>query len=225
MTFWLIVAAACLIGGAALAHPFLAAGPAGSGARARLVGAAAAAAIPLAGLGVYAAVGAPDFERIDAPVAGDPAQLDPEQRRAAIVGMVSGLEARLAEAPDDLDGWMMLGRSFAVLGEPDKSVDAYARAASLAPDDAGVVAAFARALLQRDPVGEGPLAPNVAEAFERLLALSPADPLALYVAGRAARDRGEIDLARERWAALLARMPEDRPERARLQGEIDALAP
>lgn len=58
-----------------------------------------------------------------------------DDRRAMIDGMVSGLAERLKSAPDDLDGWKRLIRSYTVLGETQKAQDAYARAARFfAPD-------------------------------------------------------------------------------------------
>lgn len=42
-----------------------------------------------------------------------------------IKGMVAGLAAELAEAPDNPDKWIMLVRSYSVLGEQEKAVKAY----------------------------------------------------------------------------------------------------
>ncbi|NBC87918.1 MAG: cytochrome C biogenesis protein CycH, partial [Alphaproteobacteria bacterium] len=44
-----------------------------------------------------------------------------DDRDAMIAGMVARLEARLESEPDDLDGWVMLMRSRANLGETDKA--------------------------------------------------------------------------------------------------------
>jgi cytochrome c-type biogenesis protein CcmH len=56
--------------------------------------------------------------------------------------MVAGLAAKLQEHPDDPEGWSRLGRSYTVLGEPDKAVDAYRHAVALKPDDAALKAAL-----------------------------------------------------------------------------------
>ena len=61
--------------------------------------------------------------------------LAPEEREAAIRDMVDGLAARLAGAPDDLEGWLRLGRARAVLGEPEAAREAYVRALALMPED------------------------------------------------------------------------------------------
>lgn len=68
--------------------------------------------------GQLAQVGAPavgpDQDDIDAA-----ASLSPQQRAEMIEGMVSGLAERLDREPDDIDGWVRLIRSYAVLGQED----------------------------------------------------------------------------------------------------------
>ena len=52
----------------------------------------------------------------------------PEDQQAMIRSMVDGLEERLAANPDDLEGWLRLIRSRAVLGEAGKAKAAYDKA-------------------------------------------------------------------------------------------------
>jgi len=68
------------------------------------------------------------------------AGITPENRTAMIRGMVERLAERLAQQPDDADGWLRLARSYMVLGEAAKAKDALAKAEKLRPDDAGVKA-------------------------------------------------------------------------------------
>ena len=58
----------------------------------------------------------------------DAANMSPEDRQAMIRSMVDGLEQKLAANPDDLDGWLRLIRSRAVLGDADKAKAAYDKA-------------------------------------------------------------------------------------------------
>ena len=48
-----------------------------------------------------------------------------------IRAMVEGLAEKLKENPDDLKGWLMLARSYEVLGEVEKAGQARARAEAL----------------------------------------------------------------------------------------------
>jgi len=55
-------------------------------------------------------------------------EMAPEDQQAMIRSMVDGLEEKLTANPDDLDGWLRLIRSRAVLGEAEKAKAAYDRA-------------------------------------------------------------------------------------------------
>lgn len=64
------------------------------------------------------------------------AQLTAQERMEMIRGMVDGLAARLAQDPNDLDGWLRLIRSFGVLGEDAQAKQAYADALTAFGEDA-----------------------------------------------------------------------------------------
>ncbi|MCP8937730.1 c-type cytochrome biogenesis protein CcmI [Alsobacter sp. SYSU M60028] len=84
-----------------------------------------------------ASLGAPPADTADSP-AGAIAAMPEGERMAAIRGMVENLSARLAQDGSDVEGWIRLVRSYAVLGEPDKARDALARGrAALSGDEAG----------------------------------------------------------------------------------------
>lgn len=53
------------------------------------------------------------------------ADMTEEDRNAMVEGMVAGLAAKLEENPDNPDGWIMLVRSYSVLGKPDKAQSSY----------------------------------------------------------------------------------------------------
>ena len=63
-------------------------------------------------------------------------EMTPDDQTAMIEGMVSGLAARLAAEPDDVEGWLRLIRSYVVLGRADAAAEA-ARAALAAVTDSG----------------------------------------------------------------------------------------
>ncbi len=69
----------------------------------------------------------------------------PEERQAMINAMVERLAARLETQPDDVDGWVRLGRSYMVLNQPDKAREAYSRAVKLKPGDPALARALAEA--------------------------------------------------------------------------------
>jgi cytochrome c-type biogenesis protein CcmH len=80
----------------------------------------------------------PDAESLAAAAAKTPAE-----RQAMIAAMVDGLEARLRNDGDELDGWLRLIRARAVLGQFDKVKWAYGEARQQFKDDAAASAALA----------------------------------------------------------------------------------
>lgn len=149
------------------------------------------------------------------------AEMTPAEQQAMIRDMVGRLAARLEDAPDDAQGWRMLGRSYGVLGEPDKSAVAFGRAAALLPEDPGAQLDYAAALLNTAGTGEPP-----AEAVARLediVAQDPANGDALYYLGEARRRQGETAAAAELWRRLLGQLPEGSEDRAWLKARLEAL--
>lgn len=59
------------------------------------------------------------------------ARMSAEDRQRMIDAMVERLASRLAENPDDVEGWRNLARAWDILGEPEKAAEARARVAAL----------------------------------------------------------------------------------------------
>jgi cytochrome c-type biogenesis protein CcmH len=59
-------------------------------------------------------------------------------------GMVAGLAERLRQNPNDLDGWLMLARSRAVMGDGNAARTAIGRAQELFKGDATARAKIAK---------------------------------------------------------------------------------
>ena len=149
------------------------------------------------------------------------AQLTPEQRQQAIRTMVEGLAARLADAPQDRAGWLRLANAWKVLGENANAADAYARADTLAPVDARILADWAEAHVRQLAPGAVPSAQAVA-VLERLEKAEPRNALALFYLGVAAEAAGNKPAALQRWKTLLALLPADAPIRGMLEERIKA---
>jgi cytochrome c-type biogenesis protein CcmH len=144
------------------------------------------------------------------------------ERQEMVRGMVDGLAARLEQQPDDVEGWRMLGRSWAVLGDPAKSAEAYRQAASRAPDDLAVQVDYAEALLAQQSMDEPP-SPEAVAQLRHVLELDGDNPIALFHLGRAAAASGDNSAAARHWQRLLARLPADTPVRMELERLIEGL--
>lgn len=104
-------------------------------ARSRGVTLTLAIAVPAVAAGMYLAVGSPSHAGLAAhsnavvPVAAAPSNAG--KQVGSIASLVGGLEAKLAENPDDGKGWLLLAQSYAHLERTDDALDAYAHAVAL----------------------------------------------------------------------------------------------
>lgn len=182
--------------------------------------AAAQAALDRA-LEVFAAAPFPK-QRLTA-LAGELGLATPDAGPAAdtpdIGAMVARLAERLEREPDDLEGWVMLARSYTVLGRPQDAREAIANAAALAPLDAEILTLHARAIRE----AEGADTEETIELMRRVLKIDPSQPEALWFLGHAEAEAGNTDRARDLLEALYAQIPEDNPDRAVVRERIDAL--
>lgn len=149
-------------------------------------------------------------------------QLTPAQRTAMIRGMVAQLAAKLQTQPNDLDGWMQLGRAYAVLGEINKASEAYEHAAKLRPGDVDVrlqaVGMLLGGLKPNDP-----LPPAAVLLLQEAQAVAPNQPEALWYLGIVAAREGHPDVARVDWTKLLAQMPPDGDDTELVKDALAAL--
>jgi cytochrome c-type biogenesis protein CcmH len=116
-----------------------------------------------------------------------------------IAAMVGKLERHLRDKPDDLSGWLMLGRSYVALNRFDDAYIAYDHAHQLDAASAEATMGLAEAMSLQ---AGGQITPQAGELFEQALALAPGNPKALLYGGFAAAVRGDSAVARSRWEAL-----------------------
>jgi cytochrome c-type biogenesis protein CcmH len=116
-----------------------------------------------------------------------------------IAAMVAKLEKHLGEQPDDLKGWIMLGRSYLALERLDDAIGAYDHAHRLDANSAEASMGLGEAMSLR---AGGEITPEAAQLFEQALVSAPGNPKALLYGGFAAAVRGDRALARTRWQAL-----------------------
>lgn len=137
-----------------------------------------------------------------------------------IPAMVARLAERLKNEPNDLEGWLMLGRSYIVMQEPEKARDAFAKAAELAPDDPQVLSLYARAIRESSGGEEN----GTTEALmRRVLELDPNHPEALWFVAKAEAEAGNTQKAKEMLERLYAQLPEGNPDRDFVRQRIDQL--
>ena len=125
----------------------------------------------------------------------------PEQPQVSpqVLAMVARLEQRLRDEPNDIAGWVMLGRSYTALERLDDAILAYDHAHRLDANNVDAMLGLGEALSLR--AGDE-ITPAAAQLFEQAVTLAPDNPKALLYGGFAAAVRGDRATARSRWQAL-----------------------
>lgn len=135
-----------------------------------------------------------------------------------VLEMVSRLEQRLREQPNDPKGWAQLGRSYAVLERVEEAGQAYARAYELAPEDPEIMSAYGGFLISRSP--SKPNAQAVA-IFKKLHAQNPNHQGALWALGLIAFQQEDFGQATTYWERLLKQLPPDSEVAVQIRRVLD----
>lgn len=149
------------------------------------------------------------------------AGMSAEDQQATINSMVDGLEAKLKDNPGDVEGWLRLARAREVQGNLDAARNALRGAVKADPKRVEAWLDLSR-LLAPD-TADGQATPEFLAAMEKVLALQPQNPQALYYLGQQAANQGDVTKARDYWQKLVNSLPANAPERPELQRRLDAL--
>ncbi|MFM2346725.1 MAG: hypothetical protein RL654_1478 [Pseudomonadota bacterium] len=167
---------------------------------------------PLALLALYVALGHP--------VALDPARREPASADA-VESMIERLAARLAQQPDDADGWLMLARSLKVTGRPREAAAAYEHAADRARQDPDLLSDWIEARILAD---DHRFDARSRELLAQAMALAPEHPAVLMMRALAALDRGDRPAATQTLARLKTIYAEGSADRRALDEALRRLA-
>ena len=151
---------------------------------------------------------------------GTPAALDPAMREAprTLDDAIARLQDELQRNPAQPDGWRLLGRALAGQGNLAESRDAFARAATLRPDDADVLAEAAEARAKADP--QHRFDQQAVAMLEHALQRDPKHQRSRWFLGIAKRQSGDATGAAAMWEPLLAEV--DATTAAALRPQLDA---
>jgi len=132
-----------------------------------------------------------------------------------LAALADTLAQRLASHPEEGEGWVLLGRSYAALGRQAEAAQAFATAIERLGEAPGLLADRAQALaLQSDPPRwEG----EPTRLLQRALALDANHPQSQWLAGVAALAAGDAAQAGVYWRQLLTQVPPNEPAAASLR--------
>jgi cytochrome c-type biogenesis protein CcmH len=176
------------------------------------------AVFPIAAVALYLALGtpaalSPDAAKLAASADGADHATSPDQ----IEAMIGQVKEKLAQEPSNIDGWVVLARTYYVTGRASEAADAFERAVALAPNDADLIADWADTL----GVAQGrSLEGKPAELVERALKANPSQWKANALAGTIAFNRKQYVKAAEYWERARANVDPGSPIAQSIEGSI-----
>ena len=126
-------------------------------------------------------------------------------REQQMDSLLDQLKAKLADNPNDVNGWLLLGRSYGSLGKYALAVDAFQNAYDKSRgENVEAIIGLGEALAMTD---EASLAGRAGRLFDAALEKAPNHPKALWYGSVAALQAGDLRKGRDRLQLLLAQNP------------------
>jgi len=198
MNFWIIAIVMLAVPAAVISWPFFA-----GSARERFIGMTVLLLIPLAGLIMYQNIGTP--EAINMPTVAPRQEAQSQQphasQQAEMNEMVARLQERMAENPDDPEGWLILGRTLKTMQQYAEAATALTNANRLAPETPLIMIELTEARLFAS--GKAEIPPESVQLIESALAIEPQQQKGLWLLGMAYAQEGDESGAIAVWQRLL----------------------
>jgi cytochrome c-type biogenesis protein CcmH len=131
--------------------------------------------------------------------------------------MVTEFAAKMEKDPSNLQGWVMLARSYRILGRNEDAVKAYERAGSFVDSDPQLLADYADTLAAN---ANGNFAGKPLRLINQALKLDPNNLMALWLSGTAAFSTGNYRSAVQTWEKLASQLPPNSEEIKMIEGSI-----
>lgn len=190
---------------------------------------AAVALIPLAAAAFYMTIGAPGMP--DVPYASRTQEIAAAKAREGnnalrsavpnVDAMLANLAERLKREPDDLEGWLMLGRSYMAIERFADAADAFSNASKLSGERADILTAYAEALIFAHGMT---VSADVVKIAESALAKDPVDIKARYYRGLGKAQAGDVKGALQDWIDVRRISAPDAPWMGVVNQQIAAAA-
>lgn len=158
---------------------------------------------------------------------GEPRGLDPVEvaqeeghqiTQEQMVGLVAQLAQRLERQPEDVQGWLMLGRSYSMMKDFEGAAATWSRIGANVPADPDVLADWADLLaVAADRKFDG----DPERLIQRALEVDPNHVKALALAGTAAFHREDYAGASKYWERILANLNPSEPAYEAILGSIN----
>jgi cytochrome c-type biogenesis protein CcmH len=128
----------------------------------------------------------------------------PSMPTGSIDEMVAKLATRLQQQPDDLEGWVMLARTYSILKRYSEAEVAYENVLRLGGENAGLLTDYADTMAMANG---GKFTDQVGALLTRALELDPGNFKGLWLAGHWKNQSGEQAEALRYWQQAAAKLP------------------
>jgi cytochrome c-type biogenesis protein CcmH len=118
--------------------------------------------------------------------------------------MVAEFAAKMEKDPTNLQGWVMLARSYRILGRNEEAAKAYERAGNFIDSDPQLLADYADVLVSN---ANGNFAGKPQKLINQALKLDPNNLMALWLSGTASYAVGNYKAAVQTWEKLAQQLP------------------
>lgn len=157
--------------------------------------------VPISAVAVYLMIGEPQgVEPERAAAAAEEEHITPER----MAELTERLVERLEQDPSDETGWVMLARSYVMMGDAEGARRAWERIGDDVPDNPQILADWGDVLVAAQG---GDFSGEPQRLIDRAIELEPDNFKARALAGASAFEREEFSVAAEHWERLLAQVP------------------
>ena len=186
MNFWIIAVVLLAVSAAAISWPLFT-----GSTKDRIIAILVLLVIPVAGLVLYQNIGTP--EAIDLPAARPQQTAQTQQphssQAAEMEVIVAQLQQRMAENPDDPEGWLILGRTLKTMQRYAEAITALSNANRLVPGTPLIIIELAEAKLFASEIPE--ITAEIKQLIESALAIDPHQQKGLWLLGMVAAEEGD----------------------------------
>jgi cytochrome c-type biogenesis protein CcmH len=174
--------------------------------------------LPVLGIGLYQYLSKPEFvEQVSLLEELNSAKSD-DEKSAAVEKMLSHLEQRLINNPDDAENWLMLTNSYTTLERYDDALRAVEQLYRLEGKKPSLMFRYADIMSMAN---NGLFKGKPTELIEEALQLDPTNNNGLWLAGLAAIQRGDINKALTHWEKLHGQFDDDPESQTKIKHYID----
>lgn len=162
-------------------------------------------------LAIYDYLGSPSLDNlayVDRDIEKEQQAQGDRRAVAEMSTLIDQLEVKLATDPDNVEGWLMLGRSAVSVGQFSRAAKAFAQALQRKPDSPQILVDYAESVMF---MNEGRVSTDALAALEKAHDLNAANPKARYYMALEKAQSGNLNAALQEWIDLLAISLPDAP--------------